>query len=152
MFDDLPGEFTASPLTQQSRILDARGRVLATPQTENRIIVGLKDIAPIMQKAQIAIEDSRFYEHGGVDPRGILRAALSNAQGGDTQGASTLTQQYVKLTLQETALRNNDEEAAKEAVAVKPSRKIQEIKYAVTLEKEMTKDQILAGYLNLAYY
>ena len=152
MFDDLPSEFTASPLTQQSRILDARGRVLATPQTENRIIVGLKDIAPIMQKAQIAIEDSRFYEHGGVDPRGILRAAISNAQGGDTQGASTLTQQYVKLTLQETALRNNDEEAAKEAVAVKPSRKIQEIKYAVTLEKEMTKDQILAGYLNLAYY
>ena len=105
-----------------------------------------------MQKAQIAIEDSRFYEHGGVDPRGILRAVASNAQGGDVQGASTLTQQYVKLTLQENALRNNDEEAAQAAVRKSAARKIQEIKYAVTLEKEMTKDQILQGYLNLAYY
>ncbi|KQZ89531.1 hypothetical protein ASD62_09680 [Phycicoccus sp. Root563] len=151
-FDDLPGEFTASALSQQSKIVDAQGKVLATPQEENRIIVNLKDVAPIMQKAQIAIEDSRFYEHGGVDPRGIARAMVSNAQGGDTQGASTLTQQYVKLTLQENALRNNDEEAAKAAVRVSAARKIQEIKYAVTLEKEMTKDQILQGYMNLAYY
>ena len=99
------------------RIKDARGGILATPQQENRIIVNLKQVAPIMQKAQIAIEDSRFYEHGGVDPRGIMRAVASNAQGGDVQGASTLTQQYVKLTLQENALRNNDEEAAQAAVA-----------------------------------
>ncbi len=152
LFDDLPSDFSSSPLSQQSKILDAKGRVLATPQEENRIIVNLKDIAPIMQEAQIAIEDSRFREHGGVDPRGILRAAASNAQGGDVQGASTLTQQYVKLTLQENALKANDEEAAKAAVRVSASRKIQEIKYAVTLEKEMTKDQILQGYLNLAYY
>lgn len=152
MFDDLPGEFTATQLSQQSTIKDARGGILATPQQENRIIVNLKDVAPIMQKAQIAIEDSRFYEHGGVDPRGILRAVASNAQGGDVQGASTLTQQYVKLTLQENALRNNDEEAAQAAVRKSASRKVQEIKYAVTLEKEMTKDQILQGYLNLAYY
>jgi membrane peptidoglycan carboxypeptidase len=151
-FDDLPGEFTASPLSQQSRILDAKGNVITTPQEENRIIVQLKDVAPIMQKAQLAIEDSRFYEHGGVDPRGIVRAVVSNAQGGDTQGASTLTQQFVKLTLQENALRNNDEEAAKAAVAQTYARKVQELKYAVTLEKEMTKDQILQGYFNLAYY
>jgi membrane peptidoglycan carboxypeptidase len=152
MFDNLPSEFTSSPLSQQSKILDAKGKVIATPQEENRIIVGLKDVAPIMQKAQIAIEDDRFYEHGGVDPRGITRAAISNFQGNDVQGASTLTQQFVKLTLQENALRNNDKEAANAAVEVSAARKIQEIKYAVTLEKEMTKDQILAGYLNLAYY
>lgn len=151
-FDNLPSEFTSTPLSQQSRILDAEGNVIATPQDENRIIVDLKDIAPIMQKAQIAIEDSRFYEHGGVDPRGISRALISNLKGNDTQGASTLTQQYVKLTLQETALRNNDEEAARAAVEVSPARKLRELKYAVTLEKEMTKDQILRGYLNLAYY
>ncbi|MFC8503336.1 transglycosylase domain-containing protein [Pedococcus sp. NPDC057267] len=151
-FDDLPSEFTTSPLSQQSRIVDARGRVLATPQEENRVIVSLDQVAPIMRKAQVAIEDSRFYEHGGVDPRGITRAAVSNFQGHDVQGASTLTQQYVKLTLQENALRNNDKAAADAAVRVSAARKIQEIKYAVTLEKEMTKDQILAGYLNLAYY
>src|SRR6476660_2444811 len=152
MFDDLPGEFTASPLSQQSRIVDAKGNTITTPQEENRIIVSLKDVAPIMQEAQIAIEDSRFREHGGVDPRGIARAFVSNAQGGGVQGASTLTQQYVKLTLQENALRNNDETAAKAAVAPTYTRKLQELKYAVTLEKEMTKDQILQGYLNLAYY
>jgi membrane peptidoglycan carboxypeptidase len=152
MFDDLPGEFTTSPLSQQSRILDSKGNVITTPQEENRIIVSLKDVAPIMQEAQIAIEDSRFREHGGVDPRGIARALVSNAQGGGVQGASTLTQQYVKLTLQENALRNNDEAAAKAAVAPTYTRKLQELKYAVTLEKEMTKDQILQGYMNLAYY
>ncbi|WP_406829341.1 transglycosylase domain-containing protein [Pedococcus sp. KACC 23699] len=152
MFDDLPGDFTASALSQQSKIVDASGKILATPQEENRIIVNLKDVAPIMRKAQVAIEDSRFYEHGGVDPRGIARAMVSNAQGGDTQGASTLTQQYVKLTLLENALRNNDEKAANDATRVSAARKIQEIKYAVTLEKEMTKDQILQGYMNLAYY
>ena len=152
MFDNLPSEFTTSPLSQQSKILDAKGNVIATPQEENRIIVRLDQIAPIMQKAQIAIEDSRFYEHGGVDPRGITRAAVSNFQGHDVQGASTLTQQFVKLTLQENALRNNDKDAANAAVEVSAARKIQEIKYAVTLEKEMTKDQILNGYLNLAYY
>jgi membrane peptidoglycan carboxypeptidase len=54
-FDNLPSEFTSTPLSQQSRILDAEGNVIATPQDENRIIVDLKDIAPIMQKAQIAI-------------------------------------------------------------------------------------------------
>ncbi len=151
-FDNLPGEFTSSPLSQQSKILDAKGNVIATPQEENRIIVSLSDIAPIMQKAQVAIEDSRFYEHGGVDPRGIARALVSNAQGGGVQGASTLTQQYVKLTLQENALRANDEEAAKAAVARSYTRKLQELKYAVTLEKQMTKDQILQGYFNLAYY
>ncbi len=151
-FDDLPSEFTTSPLSQQSRIIDANGKTIATPQEENRIIVRLDQIAPIMQKAQIAIEDDRFYEHGGVDPRGITRAAVSNLKGNDVQGASTLTQQFVKLTLQENALRNNDKQAAEAAVEVSAARKIQEIKYAVTLEKEMTKDQILQGYLNMAYY
>jgi membrane peptidoglycan carboxypeptidase len=151
-FDDLPSEFTTSPLSQQSRIIDANGKTIATPQEENRIIVRLDQVAPIMQKAQIAIEDDRFYEHGGVDPRGITRAAVSNLKGNDVQGASTLTQQFVKLTLQENALRNNDKQAAEAAVEVSAARKIQEIKYAVTLEKEMTKDQILQGYLNMAYY
>ncbi len=152
MFDSLPSEFSSLPLSQQSRILDAKGNVITTPQDENRILVKLKDVAPIMQKAQIAIEDSRFYEHGGADLRGIARAAVSNFQGGDTQGASTLTQQFVKITLQENALRNNDEDAAKAAVAQTYTRKLQELKYAVSLEQQLTKDQILEGYLNLVYY
>ena len=153
LFDSLPGEFQQSPLSQQSRIVDAKGGLITTPYDENRIIVQLDQISPWMRKAQIAIEDARFYEHGGVDPRGITRAFISNFQGGEiTQGASTLTQQFVKITLQENALRQGDREAAKAATAKNYTRKLQEMKYAVTLEQTLTKDQILAGYLNLVYY
>jgi membrane peptidoglycan carboxypeptidase len=152
IFDALPGEFTQNPLSQQSRILASDGSLIATPYDENRIIVPLGKIAPIMRQAQIAIEDSRFYEHGGVDPQGMGRALVSNLRGGDTQGASTLTQQYVKITLQENALRNNDKQAAQAAIAKNYTRKLQELKYAVTLEQTLTKDQILQGYLNLVYY
>ncbi|MDQ1539028.1 MAG: hypothetical protein QOE58_3421, partial [Actinomycetota bacterium] len=152
VFDALPGEFTQNPLSEQSRILASDGSLIATPYDENRIIVPLAQIAPIMRQAQIAIEDSRFYEHGGVDPQGVGRAFISNLRGGDTQGASTLTQQYVKITLQENALRNKDTKAAKAATARNYTRKLQELKYAVTLEKTLTKNQILQGYLNLVYY
>jgi membrane peptidoglycan carboxypeptidase len=152
IFDSLPGEFTQNPLSEQSRILASDGSLIATPYDENRIIVPLAQIAPVMRQAQIAIEDSRFYEHGGVDPQGVGRALLSNLRGGSTQGASTLTQQYVKITLQENALRNQDTKAARAATARNYTRKLQELKYAVTLEKTLTKDQILQGYLNLVYY
>jgi membrane peptidoglycan carboxypeptidase len=156
VFDALPSDFTAGPLAQQSRILAADGSLIATPYDENRIVVPLSKVAPVMRQAQVAIEDSRFYEHGGVDPQGVARAAVSNMRGGDTQGASTLTQQYVKITLQENALRNNDRAAAEAAVARRGmagySRKLQELKYAVTVEQQLTKDQILQGYFNLVYY
>ena len=152
VFDALPGEFTQTPLSQQSRILADDGTLIATPYDENRVIVPLAQIAPVMRQAQIAIEDSRFYEHGGIDPQGVGRALISNLRGGDTQGASTLTQQYVKITLQENALRNDDVQAARAATARNYTRKLQELKYAVTLEKNLTKDQILQGYLNLVYY
>ena len=151
-FNDLPSQFTVSPLAQQSRILDADGKLIANPYDENRIIKPLKKIAPVMQKAQIAIEDARFYDHGGLDPRGFTRALLSNLKGGDVQGASTLTQQFVKITLQEQALRRGDKEAAAAAVDKNYARKLQELKYAINVEENYTKDQILEGYLNLVYY
>jgi membrane peptidoglycan carboxypeptidase len=151
-FDSLPAEYQASPLAQQSRILAADGSVIATFYSENRIVVPLSKIAPIMQKAQVAIEDYRFYEHGGVDIKGIVRAAVTNASSDETQGASTLTQQFVKLTLQENALYAGDVEAAEAAVRKSLARKVQEAKYAVALEQKLTKPQILEGYLNIAYY
>ena len=151
-FNELPSQFTVSPLAQQSRILDADGKLIANPYDENRIIKPLKKIAPVMQKAQIAIEDARFYEHGGLDPRGFTRALVSNLKGGEVQGASTLTQQYVKITLQEQALRRGDEEGAAAAVDKNYARKLQELKYAINVEENYTKDQILEGYLNLVYY
>jgi membrane peptidoglycan carboxypeptidase len=152
IFEAQPGEFTQNPLTQQTRILASDGSMIATPYDENRVIVPLSQIAPIMREAQVAIEDSRFYQHGAVDPQGVGRALLSNFRGGSTQGASTLTQQYVKITLQENALRNEDPLAAQAAVASSYTRKFQQLKYAVTLEKTESKNQILQGYLNLVYY
>ncbi|MDQ6897262.1 MAG: transglycosylase domain-containing protein [Actinomycetota bacterium] len=157
MFDALPSEFTAATLSQQSKIVDAKGNVIATPHDENRIIIPLDQVAPVMQKAQVAIEDSRFYEHGGVDVRGVVRALVSNASGSvNTSGGSTLTQQYVKQTLLDTALQNKDSEAAQAATTQKGlagvTRKLQELKYSIQLEKEQTKDQILQGYFNITYY
>jgi membrane peptidoglycan carboxypeptidase len=152
VFNDLPSEFTVSPLEQQSRILNADGKVIANPYDENRIIVPLAKIAKNMQNAQLAIEDSRFYEHNGLDVRGFSRAMVSNLQGGDTQGASTLTQQYVKISLQYRALSNGDKDAAAAAVEKSYSRKLQELKYALNVEENFTKEQILEGYLNLVYY
>ena len=151
-FNDLPSEFAISPLAQQSRILDADGKLIANPYDENRIIVPLDKISENMQQAQIAIEDSRFYEHGGLDVRGFSRAMVSNLQGGEVQGASTLTQQYVKITLQENALKAGDKEAAAAAVDKTYARKLQELKYALNVEENLSKDQILEGYLNLVYY
>lgn len=151
-FNELDDEFTANPLAQQSKIYSADGKLLATPYDANRIVVPLSKISPWMRKAQLAIEDSRFYEHGGIDVRGTMRALVSNASSGQTQGGSSITQQYVKLMLQEKAIRNDDQEAAEAAVEVSYSRKLQELKYALNVEKTHTKDQILNGYLNLAFY
>ena len=81
IFNELPGEFKTDPLKQQSRILAADGKVIATPADENRIIVPLDQVAPIMRKAQVAIEDHRFYEHGGVDLQGVVRALVANPHG-----------------------------------------------------------------------
>ncbi len=154
-FDSLPAAFTASPIAQQSQILGSDGSVIATLYEENRTVVPLSKIAPVMQEAQIAIEDVRFYEHGGVDAKGLARALFSTLLG-DKQGASTITQQYVKQTLLNAALRVDDEDLAEAAQArggvAGIVRKLQEAKYAVALEENISKDQVLEGYLNLVYY
>ena len=154
-FDAMPAEFTASPMSQQTRVLAADGSLLATLYEENRQVVPLKEIAPIMVEAQIAIEDDRFYEHAGIDPRGIARALVATVRG-DTQGASTITQQYIRQTLVYTALKSDNEEGAEAAMerggVAGIVRKLQEMKYAIALEENLNKDQILEGYLNLVYY
>src|SRR3954453_11124342 len=155
-FDSLPAELKQSPLAQQSRILAADGSTIATFYDENRIVVPLSKVAKVMQTAIVAIEDDRFYEHGGVDLRGLGRALVNNAQGGGTQGASTITQQFAKNTLVENAKADGYVQALKDAIA-RPgasgyARKLQELKYAVSLEKKMTKEDILQGYLNIAYF
>jgi membrane peptidoglycan carboxypeptidase len=157
-FDALPTELDyAKTLPQKSTILAADGSVLATFYDQNRIVVPLSDIAPILQHAVIATEDKRFYEHGGVDPTGMLRAMVKNQLSSDsTQGASTLTQQYVKNVLIEQALelptKAEQQKAIQEARGATYERKLREAKLAIALEKELTKDQILERYLNIAQF
>ena len=99
----------------------------------------------------LAIEDSRFYAHNGVDAKGTLRAAIENAQASDvTQGGSTLTQQYVKSALLQAAATSPEEQAATREATI--DRKLREARYALPLERRLSKDEILERYLNIAYY
>ncbi|HMQ38315.1 MAG TPA: biosynthetic peptidoglycan transglycosylase, partial [Micropruina sp.] len=149
--DSLPAELTAPPQAQRSRVLLADGSTLVNFYEENRQYVPLSKIAPVMQKAQIAIEDHRFYEHGAMDLQGTMRALVSTVRG-NTQGASTLTQQYVKMVQISAAMARGDAEGVQKAQENTIARKIQELRYAIALEKKFTKDQILEFYLNIAYY
>ncbi|MBK8447992.1 MAG: penicillin-binding protein [Micropruina sp.] len=149
--DALPAELAEQPLAQKSKVLMADGSTLVNFYDQNRQYVPLNKIAPIMQQAQIAIEDHRFYQHGAMDLQGTMRALVSTVRG-NTQGASTLTQQYVKMSLINAAQAKGDAEGVQKAQENTLSRKIQELRYAIALEKKYTKDQILEFYLNIAYY
>lgn len=153
VFEEVPDELVPGPLSEQSQIYASDGKTkLATFYAQNRIVVPLDKVSDHMKNAVIAIEDERFYTHGGVDPEGISRAALQNFGGGDTQGASTLTQQYVKNVLIEEADRSGDPFGILEAREDSLTRKLREAKLAIALEKEMSKDEILQGYLNIAQF
>jgi membrane peptidoglycan carboxypeptidase len=126
---------------------------LAQFYDENRIVLdSIDQIAPIMRQAQVDIEDERFFEHGAMDLRGTLRALLSNVASNDTQGGSSITQQYVKLVRVEAAAAHNDEEGVAAAQAPTLSRKIEEMRYAIAVEDKFSKEEILRRYLNIAYY
>ncbi|MEV3872300.1 transglycosylase domain-containing protein [Streptomyces sp. NPDC049906] len=150
-FDEIPANLKRPPLSQRTTILDAGGGHLATVYSRDRTVVPLKDISPHMQKAIIAIEDSRFYEHGAIDAKGILRALNENAQsGGVAQGASTLTQQYVKNVFVEEA--GDDPTKVAQATQQTVGRKVRELKYAIQVEEELGKKRILENYLNITFF
>lgn len=122
-----------------SQFYDINGNAIYTTLSEERRIpVTIDKIPKHTQLAFIAIEDNRFYEHGGIDYRGTLRALVSTLSGGEVQGGSTITQQLAKnafLTQERTILR-----------------KIKEAFIAKELEHKYTKDEILAMYLNQIYF
>ncbi|WP_425832167.1 transglycosylase domain-containing protein [Streptomyces fractus] len=150
-FDEIPATLKTPPLSQRTTILDNEGGKIATVYSRDRTVVKLDDISPYMQKAIVAIEDSRFYEHGAVDAKGILRAINANAQnGGVSQGASTLTQQYVKNVFMEEA--GDDPTKLAQATQQTIGRKVKELKYAIQVENEVGKKKILNNYLNITYF
>ncbi|WP_026128568.1 penicillin-binding protein [Nocardiopsis halophila] len=147
-FMNMPSDLETPPPPQRSTIYDRDGGVIAEIYDKNRELVDLDDMAPVMQDALISIEDSRFYEHGGIDISGTFRAALRTLSG-STQGGSSVTQQYVKNVLVESADTQAEQE---EATETSIARKLRELRYALAIEKRMSKDEILEGYLNIAYF
>ncbi|WP_328989241.1 transglycosylase domain-containing protein [Kribbella sp. NBC_01245] len=150
-FEQLPQELKVTPPPVRSTVVGSDGKPIANLFEQNRVILGnLSDIAPIMKQAIISIEDYRFYEHGALDAKGTLRALMRNqTEGSVQQGGSSITQQYVKLVLLQQA---DTPEEQKAATAETYERKIRELRYAVAVEKQYSKDEILLRYLNLANF
>jgi membrane peptidoglycan carboxypeptidase len=136
----------------RSEILDRHGKVLAYYYSRgiDRVPVRYEQISPVMRQAIVAIEDSRFYQHGALDFKGTLRAIINNLEHKPVQGGSTLAQQYVKNVLYLSA--PNPQKAFASATDQTIARKIRELRMAVRVEHTMTKNQVLAGYLNVAYF
>lgn len=165
IFDSLPDYIRIDPLAQRNELY---AQNTANPEdgytkiadvfSENREEVGYDQISPNLVNAAIAAEDRRFYTHGGVDPQGIIRAAIGNVAEGDiTGGGSTLTQQLVKNILINQATMQfppgpEQDAAVQAAQETTLERKLNEAKFAIALEKEYTKDEIMLAYLNIANF
>ena len=150
VFNELPGDLQTVAPAEESQLLDSSGAVIAHFYDKQRIVVPSANIADVMKKAIVAIEDKRFYEHNGVDATGIARALVTNLGDSGRQGASTITQQYVRNSLAERGYLEGDAEQVSAATEQTTERKLREIKYALALEKTQSKDEILTGYLNIA--
>jgi membrane peptidoglycan carboxypeptidase len=125
--------------TQTSFVYYANGEdQVGTFATQNRQIIPYSEMTPDLRNAVVAAEDRSFWTNHGIDPKGIIRAAFNDARGGATQGASTITQQYVKILYltQERSV----------------SRKVHEAILSLKLQKQLSKQEILQGYLNTIYF
>jgi membrane peptidoglycan carboxypeptidase len=150
-FNTLPvGQLGAAPV--RSVLYDSAGNVITYlyPYDVYRVPVSFDQIATVMRHAIVAIEDSSFYSQGALDPRGTVRALLHNSGGSGLQGASTIAQQYVKNV--KVLQAGNNQDAVQKAVYPDLRRKIQDLRLAANVEHELTQDQLLASYLNVAYF
>jgi membrane peptidoglycan carboxypeptidase len=136
----------------RSEMLDRHGNVLAYYYGRgiDRVPVSYAQISPVMRQAIVAIEDARFYQHGAIDFKGTLRAVINNLQHNPVQGGSTLAQQYVKNVLYLSS--PNPQAAFAGATSETLGRKIRELRMATRVEHQMSKNEILAAYLNVAYF
>ncbi|MEU0963083.1 transglycosylase domain-containing protein [Micromonospora aurantiaca] len=124
--------------------------VLTMFYEEYRQYTKIENMSPNIQQAIVAAEDNRFYQHHGVDPKGVARAFVSNARsGGVSQGASTITMQYVRMALRDSATTPKEVQEATQQTSL---RKVKEMRMALDIEKHLSKEQILERYLNSAYF
>ncbi len=145
------GQLTAVQVPLVTTVLDRTGAPIAMLYDQYRLPVTYDGIAKTMDAAVIAIEDRRFFAESGVDPRAVLRAAVNNTSGGTTQGASTITQQYVKNYLI-NVIDRTDPAGQRADRADTISRKVREAELALQLGHSVPKEQILAGYLNVVEF
>jgi membrane peptidoglycan carboxypeptidase len=149
--DAISARLAAADLPLTTTVTDRDGTPIATLYAQYRLPVTAAGIATTMKAAIIAIEDRRFYTEGGVDLQGMLRAAVNDSAGGALQGASTITQQDVKNYLINVVDRTDP--AAQQADREDSlARKLREAKMAVELNNTMSKDDILANYLNVVEF
>ncbi len=151
-FEEVPADLGFTEPSEPSVLLAADGTELARFYAENRVVVGTDDISQYMKDAVVAVEDRRFFQHHGIDVRGLLGAFVTNLAGDSVSGGSSITQQYVKNALVERGRIAGDDTLIDQATERTISRKVNEARYAIALEKTMTKGQILTGYLNLVQF
>ena len=159
LFESLPSYLEIQPLQQKTELYGLRGgqpEKFAEFYAQNRVEVPLDQISDNIKNAVIATEDPRFYQHGGVDVVSATRALMVSVLGDDGGGASTITMQYVRNQRVQAAEAILDpvqrQEAYDQANEQSIARKLQEMRLAIGVEKQYTKDQILNGYLNIALF
>ncbi|WP_182546582.1 transglycosylase domain-containing protein [Halosaccharopolyspora lacisalsi] len=147
--DNIAAKIANKPPPLVSTFTDRTGNPIAYVYAQHRTPVAPDQIADTMKAAIVSIEDQRFFEHEGVDWPGTVRAFLSNRVAGHiTQGASTITQQYVKNYLVHVVAADNPVEQA-DATEQTIARKLREMRIALQLEKRLSKQQLLTRYLNV---
>ena len=141
-----PGELAKRVQSTVTTYKDRNGQILWEDKGDGnyKLVVDSNELSNYLKEATVAIEDRDFYKHGGVSAAGLLRAVVNNAQGGSTQGGSTLTQQLVKQVF-------FADEASQRGLGGIP-RKIKEVILSIEVERMYNKDQILTLYLNESPY
>lgn len=149
--DSVSGDMRFADVPLTTTITDRDGKPIAWVYNQHRTITPANEIAPAMKTAIIAIEDRRFLEHDGVDWRGTTRALVTNQLHNEVvQGGSTLTMQYVKNYLLYVVAKTDADRAR--VTEQTPARKLREIQAALQLERQLSKEQILADYLNIVNF
>lgn len=167
MFDKLPSVLDINQLMLPTTFYyknpeNGNDEVLAQFYDQNRDPVTYDEVATVMYDSVLSSEDPRFYDHGGVDLIGTSRALIRNIEGGgETQGGSSISQQYVKNVLIQRcaadAVTSEEEQecflqATQSSGTEGIQRKLQEMRYAIALEQKYSKNDILLGYLNIANF
>lgn len=161
IFDELPDFIEISDQSQRTEIYAQQGGQdvqIATIFEQNREEVPLDQISAAVKETAVAAEDPHFYEHGGVYLPSVMRAAIGQVTGGSDAGASTITMQLVRnlLVTESERYATSDPELAQElyeqATVTTVDRKLAEMKYAISLEQQYSKDEILEAYLNIATF